>query len=105
MQCCREGGAGHENYGVDASSHNTIIIMVHLKHYGMFEGSTNILRAGYGQGTGPIVLDDVACVGTETRLIDCPARPVGTHNCNHGEDAGVICTPIVTPGPGKNSLL
>ena len=77
-----------------------VFIMIHLKLY-TFEGSTNILRAGYGQGTGPIVLDNVACVGSETRLIDCPGNPIGTHNCNHGEDAGVICTPLVITGPGE----
>ncbi len=37
-------------------------------------------------------MDEVACVGTETRLIDCPANPLGTHNCGHFEDAGVSCT-------------
>ena len=43
-------------------------------------------------GTGQIWLDDVRCVGTETRLIDCAARPLGTNNCAHSEDAGVHCT-------------
>lgn len=43
----------------------------------------------FGQGTDPIVLDDVRCVGTETRLLDCPYNP--THNCIHLEDAGVRC--------------
>ena len=47
--------------------------------------------ATYGQGSGPILLDDLACAGTETRLIDCPHSGVGTHNCAHSEDAGVQC--------------
>lgn len=37
----------------------------------------------------------MACVGTERRLIDCPANPIGSHNCVHSEDAGVGCQPIV----------
>ena len=43
----------------------------------------------FGQGTDPIVLDDVRCVGTESRLIDCPFT--ATHNCIHLEDARVRC--------------
>ncbi|XP_031817661.1 LOW QUALITY PROTEIN: soluble scavenger receptor cysteine-rich domain-containing protein SSC5D [Sarcophilus harrisii] len=46
----------------------------------------------YGSGTGPIWLDDVACVGIEASLGDCPASPWGTHNCDHQEDVGLTCT-------------
>ena len=45
--------------------------------------------AFFGQGTDPILLDDVACTGSETRLIDCTYA--STHNCAHSEDAGVTC--------------
>ena len=48
-------------------------------------------RAHFGAGTGPIVMDEVRCRATETRLIDCPY--VLNHNCGHNEDAGVRCTP------------
>ena len=50
--------------------------------------------AHFGQGTGPIWLDDVACTGTEARLLDCPSRPIGTRNCVHSEDAGTRCIPV-----------
>ena len=50
-------------------------------------------QAPFGQGSGQIWLDDVRCAGTEARLIDCPANPIGTENCNHAEDAGVVCQP------------
>lgn len=46
--------------------------------------------AFYGQGSGPIVLDDVACVGTETNILSCPFDNVTT-DCTHREDAGVQC--------------
>ena len=49
------------------------------------------LTSGFTNGAGVIWLDDVQCRGTETRLIDCPARPLGQHNCAHSEDAGVRC--------------
>ena len=49
--------------------------------------------ARYGQGSvdSPIWLDNVQCTGNETRLVDCPARLFGSHNCRHRDDAGVSC--------------
>ena len=45
-----------------------------------------------GPGTGLIFLDNVECRGDETNLDDCTHRGVGIHNCDHSEDAGVICS-------------
>ncbi|XP_046901314.1 soluble scavenger receptor cysteine-rich domain-containing protein SSC5D-like [Hypomesus transpacificus] len=47
--------------------------------------------ASFGQGSGPIWLDDVGCSGSEATLAVCPHPPFGSHNCDHGEDAGVVC--------------
>ncbi|KFV50252.1 Deleted in malignant brain tumors 1 protein, partial [Tyto alba] len=49
-------------------------------------------RSHFGEGSGPIWLDNVQCSGTEAALSECLARPWGVNNCHHGEDASVACT-------------
>ena len=47
---------------------------------------------GSGASSQRIWLDDVACSGSESRLIDCSYVAIGRHNCGHSEDVGIVCT-------------
>ncbi|XP_014393776.1 PREDICTED: neurotrypsin, partial [Myotis brandtii] len=51
-------------------------------------------RAYFGEGSGPVLLDEVRCTGNELAIEECPKGSWGEHNCGHGEDAGVSCTPL-----------
>ena len=51
-----------------------------------------VLWGGFGQGTGPIFLQDVACHGTESFLLSCSRPEIGSTNyCSHFDDVGVVC--------------
>uniref|UniRef100_A0A8C3YCU6 HHIP like 1 n=1 Tax=Catagonus wagneri TaxID=51154 RepID=A0A8C3YCU6_9CETA len=50
-------------------------------------------RAEFGEGRAlPILLDDVRCAGSERNLLECAHAGLGSHNCGHQEDAGVVCS-------------
>ena len=55
--------------------------------------------AHYGQGSGPIVLDNVFCLGSESSIFSCSHREVENQNCDHSGDASVRCGNI----EGENS--
>ena len=48
-------------------------------------------NAYFGAGSGPIFLDDVQCTSSASKLLECPSRPILSHNCLHTADAGVGC--------------
>ena len=60
--------------------------------WGLFNSILTGTASHFGQGTGEIWLDDVACTGSESQLLDCSHDVIGVHNCDHSEDASVKCS-------------
>ena len=47
--------------------------------------------AHYGQGNGPIWLNNMNCHGYESDLFTCGYDGIGNHNCQHFKDASAEC--------------
>ncbi|XP_036795127.1 deleted in malignant brain tumors 1 protein-like [Oncorhynchus mykiss] len=62
-------------------------------------------QAHFGQGNGTIWMDDVGCTGSESNLTRCSHNGFGRHNCNHGEDAGVVCSESERPSNSGPELV
>lgn len=62
-----------------------------------FNGTAEVRKNRYKQGTGQIWLDQVACNGNESSIDDCIHWHWGEHNCGHGEDVGIKCGLSQTP--------
>ena len=48
-------------------------------------------NAHFGQGSGPILLDNVSCNDSESSIDQCDHSGWFNHTCSHGQDAGVTC--------------
>ena len=58
-----------------------------------FESSKRAYKSAYyGQGTGPIWLSNVSCIGNESNLRDCVHFGMTVRGCSHSNDAGVYCS-------------
>ena len=55
-----------------------------------FAGDTFFSNAYFGQGSGPIFMDEVRCDSSDTALLACPYDP-DTSEDSHKEDVGVRC--------------
>ena len=63
------------------------------RQLGFGSSGTAIGSAGFGQGSGSILLDNVTCTGSEFILASCNHLGIGiTRSCSHSEDAGVRCS-------------
>ncbi|XP_072049871.1 neurotrypsin-like [Amphiura filiformis] len=59
-----------------------------------YEDAYAMSQAYFGQGSGPVWLDEVQCSGSEDSLDECQHAGWGIGNCGHGEDAGVVCAEL-----------
>ena len=56
-----------------------------------------VKNGGFGSGDSrPIILDDVRCGGSEENILNCSYDSIS--NCDHSEDAGVICGAVCRSG-------
>ena len=70
-------------------SEGTFVMLLLLSILFYFRGGRAYSFVRYGKG--PVWMDEVACVGTETSITDCQFDGWSQHDCTHQEDAGVIC--------------
>ena len=52
-----------------------------------FAGITGIY---FGEGEGPIHMDNVECLGVESSIMEC-VFDIHTADCSHSQDVGVSC--------------
>ena len=57
-------------------------------------GALSLTNAYFGQGSGPIQLNNVQCSGSEVTLLQCSHSTI--NSCGHYEDAGIRCPGIQT---------
>ena len=81
---CNQLGLPTDGENIIASTDSLSII---------FNISAAISTSGsqFGQGAGKIFLSNVKCHGNESRLVGCSSRGYLAKDCQHSEDAGVIC--------------
>ena len=62
------------------------------RQLGFLDAVSAPTSAHFGAGSGQIWLDDVKCSGSESSIVNCPHNGWGVENCEHNEDASVICS-------------
>ena len=75
------------------------------RQLGFGSSGTAIGSAGFGQGSGSILLSNVDCTGHESLLASCGHLGINItspSNCGHSKDAGVRC--VDDNGTSKNCI-
>lgn len=64
------------------------------RELGFTEAKRATKRSHFGKGKGPVWFNDLHCTGNENSLFMCQRAHRVTSNCNHAEDAGVVCSGV-----------
>ena len=68
-----------------------------MKLYFCFSDVVPVKKSGFGDGLNrSIYFDDVICTGDESSILNCSYESVS--DCDHSEDAGVICGAVCHEG-------
>ena len=54
--------------------------------------------AAFGQGNGSILTEEYNCQGNETSLLNCSKTGYNHYYCDHYNDVGIACGPLVQAG-------
>ncbi|XP_039224110.1 neurotrypsin-like isoform X1 [Crotalus tigris] len=84
------------------SDKDAAVVCRQLGYKGLSRART---MAYFGEGKGPIHVDNVKCTGNERSLADCIKQDIGKHNCRHSEDAGVICDYLIKKASSSKDSL
>ncbi|XP_061233483.1 lysyl oxidase homolog 3 isoform X3 [Neopsephotus bourkii] len=81
---------------------NLLSASVVCRELGFGSAREALTGARMGQGTGPIHMNEVQCLGTEQSLWSCPFKNITQEDCKHTEDVAVRCN---TPYMGYETLI